>query len=212
MQSELATLLYKEILKVDQDTTKNDMEKIISLYSILKLVFYEATKSDRLHFTTYFSRIAYAGNRFGLSKKLLYFVHRFRVYVGRIYDGASSHEIDETKVWIYGLYSIANAIHEIFNEPLPDELRKLIPNNLNYEEGDYAVVAEIPSVRVVAVKIDQAKNILHVVSHEKPHTDHMVRYNIPEINENFNSSILSLSKTHEFPVILKLLEVDVDEN
>jgi len=212
MQSELADLLYKEVLKVDKDDEKSEREKIISLYSILKLVFYEATKSDRLHFTTYFSRIAYAGNRYGLSKKLLYFVHRFRVYVARIYDGAGEEELDNEKIWKYGLYSITNTIKEIFKQDAPKALHDLFPPDLKYEEGDYAVIAKIPAARVVAVSIDEKNHILTVIDNDKPHTEHKVKYNIPEINENFNSSISSLVKSHEFPVILKLLEIDVDEN
>lgn len=202
MPQELARLFYRELLKIEAQTEVPLKEKIKALFDLMQLVFIEATKKERIQFTTLFSRIAYVTHKFNFEKKLQFWIHAFRKAVGKKED---------TLTYDLGLHVVAFSIREILGEPIIEELKNIVREDFEFKYSETKAKEYIDKVRVVALGDDEQHNQLIVKDINHPQNTIRVRYNIAHRNENFNPSILEIRKTFGFPVTLNLIDVKVDE-
>lgn len=202
MSPELARLFYRELLKIEAQFIPSLKEKIKALFDLLQLVFIEATKQERIQFTTLFSRIAYVTHKFDFDKRLQFWIHAFRKSVGKK---------DTEKTYDLGLHVVAFSIQQIFGGEILDELNNIIKEDFDFKYSESKTKAFLPKVRVVALADNEQHNQLIVKDINRPELTIRVRYNIAHRNENFNPSILEIRNTFGFPVSLNLLDVKVDE-
>ncbi|MGZ7274575.1 hypothetical protein ACXWPL_10085, partial [Streptococcus pyogenes] len=67
-----------ELAKIHANAAWTHTAKTDALARLLELLFLEVTKEENIQFTTLFARIAYAGHKFHMEKRTLYWVHLFR--------------------------------------------------------------------------------------------------------------------------------------
>ncbi|MEM9846537.1 MAG: AAA domain-containing protein [Bacteroidota bacterium] len=200
----LGGLFLRELEKITAATALAKAEQVEALYRLMNLVFVEATRRERIQFSTLFSRIVYASQTYQLDKRLQLHIHHFR-------KAARTKSSDENAVFSAGLNVLTRIISQIFEVAIPESIKPHLPKQFPLQISEVAIEAFYPKVRVVAVADDRAKEQLIVRSEDLSVEDIRVQYNLPERNENFNPSIEKIRRVFGFPVTLNLLDVEVDE-
>lgn len=206
----LAKLFYKEVLKIQQleETTLN--EQIASQYRLLNVLFVEATKTEKLQFSTLFARIAFAGHKYNLSKQLQFFIHEFRKLAQQLSWRPEKVSIDPLQIYQLGLHSLTLSISSIFKHGIPGELAELLPKEGFYQKSPGEIKGNLDFARVVAVGIDKENELLIARDEAEPGNEIRIQYNIADRNENFNKNIQAIESVFGFPVILNLLDIEID--
>jgi DNA replication ATP-dependent helicase Dna2 len=207
----LAPALYQELLKINAHPDWDTRGKLIALSDLFNKLFFEATKTEQIAFSTLFARISYTGHKYNLQPETLRLVHFFRKITEKIRFRPTETQITEKDLQL-GLRAVAETILVLSGAAFPPEILEIIVLDHDFvftspEIWDYKAHA-----RVVAVRDDIDNFCLICVDEENPTEQVRVKYNIPERNDNFNRSIQSIRKTFGFPVSLNLLEVDIDRH
>ena len=209
---ELARLFYREVLKTHQNETLDINAKVDALYRQLNLLFVEATREEKLQFTTLFARIAFAGHKFNLNKQLQFYIHEFRRIARQLSRSKVNKDLDLDLSYQLGLKVLTLSISSVFKTGIPGDLAEQLP-----PDGFYKVVPrEIKEfkafARVVALEDLENKDQFLIRDEENPSEEVFLQYNIADRNENFNSSIKAIRKVFKFPVILNLIDVEIDKD
>ncbi|MCB0638629.1 MAG: AAA family ATPase, partial [Lewinella sp.] len=202
-EAELARLFYRELEKIMDNEVLAPAARREALYQLLHLIFFEATQHERLPFSTHFARLAYAAHQYGLSRRLMFYVHQFRRRA-RETEGEEALEALGRKV-------IAEVILGIFRAPPPAALAERLPLHWPLPAEEVPVAAFRPQVRVLVVGDDPDKEQLLARDAEQPNHAIRIQYNLPDRNELFTPTIALLRQVTGFPVTLHLLDVEIDQ-
>ena len=203
VQQALAPLLYRELHKILSTANMSTAEQIVACRQLLDLIFLEATRREKLPFTTHFARIAYAAHQYNLPKSLLYYVHHFR----RL--GRNAKTATESSTLEVGTKAIADVIFAIWQQPPAEELATILPLQWPMPVQEFVVVAFRTLVRVVALEDDTTAQQLIGRDTEHPAEAVRIQYHLADRNELFTPTIDLARKVTGFPVQLNLLDVEV---
>lgn len=207
----LAKLFYKEVLKIQQLADTTLATQISAQYRLLNLLYVEATKAEKLQFTTLFARIAFAGHKYSLSKQLQFFIHEFRKQAQTLESRRATQKIDSSILYKLGLHALTLSISSIFKQGIPGAIAEILPPEGFYKTAPSSIKGNRSFARVVAVSIDRKAEILVARDEEYPGVEIKIKYNIADRNENFNADIEALEPIFGFPVILNLLDIEIDK-
>ncbi len=205
----VARLFYREVEKVMHHEALDLPGRIEALYRLLHLLFVEQTRHERLQFSTLFARIAYVAHQHKLERRLQYYLHQFRRRAGEVMRRGSAMP-DLEQHYRLGLRVLADTIVGLLGELPPPELAAALPVDWPAPFQPSPVQAFYPKVRVLALGDEPENSRLLVRPERAPETVIQVQYNIPDRNENFNPTIRTIRRIFGFPVILNLIDVEVD--
>ncbi len=208
---ELARLFFREVMKVNEDESISLTEKIEALYRQLNHLFVEATSEEQLQFTTLFARIAFAGHKFNLSRQLQFFIHEYRRHAVNQVIRQKKETVPMEVLYKLGIKAVSESISAIYEVEIPEDLDEIVPPFGFYKQGPTEIKSFIPSLRVAVLEIDPTKAQMLVRAEEHSEKDIWVQYNIADRNENFNPSIKVLQYYFDLPVIVNLLDIEVDK-
>jgi len=204
---EVARLLFRKMLTIHEEQKLDIRQRVEVLYALMSRVFVEVTGEEKLQFTTLFARIAYASHRFNLPKQTQFYLHSFR---RRARQRATKEEQLQVTYQI-GLKGLAESIGNLYQVRIPKALQTLLPKDGFYQSSPVEIVSYRSKIRVLALE-DDAKNQQLIVREEsQPTQDIRVQYNIAERNENFNSGIKAIRSVFGFPLVMNLIEVEIDK-
>lgn len=203
----LAQLFYREVEKVIQNDTLQPADQVEALYRLLNILFVEITRPEKLHFSTLFARIAFACHKFRLEKQLQFYIHAYRKMAKAVLHGQKT----EPHMVTLGVKVLVETILAVFREAPPLELVSDIPIEWPYPFSPTKIKGFKPKVRVLILEDDPERQQLIGREEEHPDVDIRIQYGIPERNSNFDPSIQIIKKTLGFPVLLNLIDVEVDE-
>jgi DNA replication ATP-dependent helicase Dna2 len=201
----LAQLFYREIEKINE-AGLSPGAPAKALAHLLNLLFLELTKAEKIQFTTLFSRIAYLAQKQGLSRTLQYYIHFFRKQVSRPDQQADPDLLDQL-----GLKVIVACVAAFLEQKPPPSLELVINNKWPFAFQNTKITSYQATCRVTALADDPKKNRLLIKDEAHPEVDCYMAYNILERNENFKASIQKIRTVFGFPVILQLIDVEIDE-
>ena len=210
-QQALAKLFFRELEKIHDREGFSDRDKTATLYRLLNKLFVEATSEERLHFATLFTRIAYAGHAFNLSRQLQFYIHEFRKRAREVLHQSADESALPT-IYQLGLKALAESVAAIYQQPIPEGIQQLLPPDNFYSTTPTPIQQFITVLRVAILAIDPATYRMTVRSEEHAAQDLIVEYNIADRNENFNSSIRALQTYFELPVVVNLIDVEVGQD
>lgn len=211
-QQAIAHLFYRELLKIQQNQSINEKEKIEALYRLLNLLFIEVTQQERLQFTTLFARIAFACQKYQIDRRTQFFIHAFRKEATKQMQSQLQPSSPEVLVRDYqlGLKVLADSISALLDTPITEEVAKILPQYLNYQFSPVKVAKFIPKARVVVLGDDYQTEQLIVRDEQNPTDEIRVQYNISYRNENFNPTVDAIRHIFGFPVNVNLIDIEVD--
>lgn len=203
----LAKLFYREVEKIAQNEALPTAGKVDALYRLLQTLFLEATRLERLQFSTLFARIAYVAHQHQFDRKLQYYIHQFR----KLAEQSLHNQTADDAIYQLGLRVVAECIGALYAEPLTADLQDVIPTDWQHPFRQTEVRAYRARVRVVALSDDPAQRQLLAKPEDQPEATIRIQYSLPEHNENFDPTIAAIRKVFGFPVSLNLLDVEIDE-
>lgn len=203
----LAKLFYREVWKIAQNEALPTAGKVDALYRLLQTLFLEATKLERLQFSTLFARIAYVAHQHQFDKKLQYYIHQFR----KLAEQSLHNQTADDSIYKLGLRVVTECIGALHNEPLATDLQDVIPKKWQHPFRQAEVRAYRTQVRVVALSDDPERKQLLAKAEDQPEATIRIQYSLPEHNENFDPTIAAIRKVFGFPVSLNLLDVEIDK-
>ncbi|TXB69549.1 AAA family ATPase [Phaeodactylibacter luteus] len=205
---ELAKLFYAELRKVLANGQLPPAGVSASLYRLMTLLFVELTQAERLQFSTLFARIAYVCHRDEVDRKLQFFVHVFRKGALRAMR-ASEEEVKAVNE--LGTKVLFDLIEALLEEPMPEPLRAFYPPSWPANLKPYQVAAFLPRARVVILEDDEAAEQFLAKDEEHAYQVVRVQYNEAGRNDNFSDTIDSIRAVFGLPVVMNLLDIEVDE-
>ncbi len=210
-QLELGRLFYREIIQINDNEQKTTREKVEAFYALLHSVFVEITRDENIHFTTLFARISYVCYKYNVSSKDQLFIHTFRRNAPKAIKNTAATESELAKEMELGLKVLAEIIQLLFNAPMPEVLYKMLPPDGFYHISRPKIKAKRDKVKVVLLEDDIADEKFIAQDEENPDQIVYIKYNIPERNENFNPTIRAIRNTFGFPILVNLIDVEVDQ-
>jgi DNA replication ATP-dependent helicase Dna2 len=203
-QTELAKLFYKEISKNHTLEGTSDQEKIQKLYQLLHAIFFNVTEHEKIQFTTFFSRVAFAFQKYQVPSKRQFFIQEFRKLAQK-----HDNQTDTHILYQLGIKAVTDVIKIFYEEEPSVEIIKLLPTSNFYNIKPTEIKGKKALMRVVAMKDLPERECLEAVDEETSETV-FVRYNLTERNENFRATIAVIRHYFSFPLTLHLLDVEVD--
>ncbi len=200
----LGRLFYREIEKIVEAEEWTDQERVESLYRLMGLMFVEATRRERIQFSTLFSRMVYACQTAQIDRRLQVQLHYFRK------AAQAQREEEANLVYPSGLYVLAQLVKPLFGTALPPELQDILPKRFALPITDPTIEAFYEAIRVTVLAEDRAKDQLIAQVEAQEGKEVRIQYNIADRNTNFNPSIDKIRTVFGFPVTVNLLDVEVD--
>lgn len=203
----LAFLLYRELSKVYNQDQIFPVHQAKAIYRLMNVLLLEITKDERIHFSTIFARMAYVGHKYNLSRKLQYFAHLFRRRIN-----TDINEAEKNHLPLLGAMILVHLIKVLLEEMPPEPLQYLLEEEWPVKQRKIDIQSFLPKVRVIALEDKPEASILLVKTSKEADQLLEVQYNIPDRNENFNPTIDIIRQHFGFPVILNLIDVEVDQD
>ena len=209
MLPQLAQLFYRELQKIIENDQLDAAAQTEACYQLLVVMLMEATKEERLRFVNLFSRMAFAGQKFQLDKKLQFYQHHFRKVAQEVRQKGDLRS-DHHFLPGFAYKVVLETIQGLSKIPAPNALLNQTPPNWPQTFRPVDIKEYRPLVRVLALEDRPKEQCLLVKDESRPDENILVKYNLPERNEGFNPTIKALRQTFGFPILLNLLEVEVD--
>lgn len=201
----LAKLFYREAEKI-QEAALPPGQAARAAAHLLNLLFVEVTRAEKIQFTTPFSRIAYLAQKEGLGRQLQFYIHHFRKKVH-----APGWTKEAAKLDLLGMKVLLACIEAFFAEAPTEKLQELAQREWPLAFAKKAIAEYKAQCRVTALGDHPQKKLLLIKDETQPEQEFYLQYDLPERNENFNASIAAIRQVFGFPVVLQLMEVEIDE-
>ncbi|MFT4973354.1 MAG: DNA replication ATP-dependent helicase Dna2 [Saprospiraceae bacterium] len=208
-QQELAKLFYNELLKIHQGKL-DERGKIDGIYFLINLIFVEATREEKLQFSTAFARLSFVFQKHKVEKKVQFWIHSFR----RERWNLSNYKGKTTPKDIYelGVKATAEGISSIFKQNISKEVRAIIADKNTFVYTPVAIKEFRKRARVVLLEDDEVKQEFIGKDEENPTEIIRIRYNIADQNENFNATVREIRSNFGFPITVNLIDVAIDKD
>ncbi len=208
---EIARLLYQKVNRVLSDTETDLPEKTAWAFSLLNNLFLHATEQEKLRFSDFGSRIAYAGHKYGIPGKELYLVYEFRRRYLKKTTAPGIPDIKQEDLDL-GILALSQSIRNLTSENIPEDLQALLPSPVAFRRTEVEIQRFMSYARVVLLKdIPEDEQFLGI-DEEHPDREIRIAYNITGRNHHFNPSISLIKKVFGFPLSVNLTDVEVCEN
>ncbi len=202
-------LLSQQIAKIRNSGTWSAYQKNKLYFECFTLILEEATKDERLNFTTLFSRLAYTGTKFQLRNSTLHYSHIFR----KLNEQGNNSTCPEQILTELGNLVCSLLLHEIFKVPTGSlDLIPTEPINAYFKRDKKQTIGYKPVIEGLLYEIDVQNKRLHFFDEEDPTTEKTALYDVHDKNELFTANIESLVKSGRLPVHINLIDTDIRDD
>jgi len=206
----IASALYQELRKIRDTPEEGPLEQVKAYYGLLQSLFIEVTQQERMRFSTLFSRIAYAAQKHRFHRHLLFYLHAFRkqskdmLRSGRLYD-------DKAYLPELGYRVLLECLRQLFPLALAPEEESLLASPWPFPLKPAEITAFKPFARVVALADHPSQKQFLIIDEREPDEERRMQYDLAESNETFNPTVSLIKQVCGFPVVLQLLDVEIDQ-
>jgi DNA replication ATP-dependent helicase Dna2 len=203
-QHELAKLFYTEILKKQPVDAPPQYEHVQDLFQLMHTVFFNVTEQERIQFTTFFSRIAFAFQKYQVPPRQQFYIHAFRKAAQR-----ADNQQDTLLKYQLGLKAVTDAIKVFYQEDPPVDIINILPPPDFYKVKNVEIKGKIPFMQVVVLK-DDTLNEAFEGTDEDTGAPVKIKYNLADRNDNFRKSVTMIQRVFRYPITLNLFDIEVD--
>ena len=209
-----ATLGSQLLLELERFRQREDLaplSKVEAAYQLLNLVYVEATKEERLRFNTLFARIAYASQKYRLSRTLQFYVHNFRKQAS---DALFAQSLPEDKAYLpeLGYKVLFESISRIYGGTIPATLKGLEGRDWPFPMRPASIKGFKPHARVIALEHFPLEKQILIKDEDEPDAEIRMQYDLPDHNEQFTASIKIITGNIGLPVSLGLVDIEIDDS
>jgi DNA replication ATP-dependent helicase Dna2 len=193
-----------QMLSHVEDLDKLDLE---TLDKYFKFLVFHLSDSNDLHLTTWFSRLSYIGLKYNVPFLALKACHYFR-------KNYKPEKLDSDSLLLAVNFAIIYLLKLLHGNS------QLMSNNLVLLEEEWSDFVQgsktefhsfLPLVKGSVIRKHADSETLEFWNYETG-VMNLVKYNVTELNENFNRSIQHLGGRIRLPVEMHLMDCRMDEN
>lgn len=182
-------------------------QRIDKLFKLLVYMFDEIVRRENIHLTSLFSKIAYLGNRYKMSKTLLYQLHGFR----RVMQDKSDDHVFKEADYVKYKASLIFAVSVLFSIPSQSGFRKDYFEQYQSNRTNQAFTF-IRSLEILALKGNIVEKTIHGFSSHEPFDELVILWDQAEENDIYSDAIKELIEREAFPISMYLHLIKADED
>ncbi len=190
----------EQILESKEYSAKH---KIKALFNLLTSILEEVTQSEKIVFTTLFSRAAFMSNRYKIDSKLMFYLHTFRrdnerMKIGnnvKYYLILGSYVIDELVNWIW------------YGKDVISHLDTEVDLFINAKKNE--VVKFKPVVEAIINSINPGDFEVHFYEEEEASILKKALFDQPDKNELFNDNLMLIARSFKLPLHANFIDVEI---
>ena len=205
--TQLADVFFKELRKVIDIQDKE--LRFSLLYRTVNTFFNGLTRSEKIQFTTIFSKISFVFHKYDVTGDVQWQMHEFRKEGRKI---IFQNKPIKPYLFELGLSASCKSISEICRVNIPEVFVPFFQEAESYDKTPIVVQEHIAKARVVVVDIQEDERLLTCYDELRPQVLVKVRYDETSMNEHYRTSIELLRKVWREYTTLNLLDISVDEN
>ena len=205
----LGQLFYRELEKIRRHEEWTDLNRVDACYQLLSMVFVEATKQERLRFNTLFSRIAFACQKYQISRNLQFYLHAFRRQAANALQERPA-STEQPVLLPLGFRVLAESIQALFQAPAPEAWEEVLNAPWPYAHRPPEIQSFKPHVRVLALADFPEEKQFLIKEEDYPEEDRRMQYGLADHNEMFGPAIRMVREVIGFPATLELIDVEID--
>ena len=208
-QAEKIQVLHQNLMKIRNQDAWPPFQKNKALFECFTLILEEATSTDRLNFTTLFSRLAFVGAKYQLLGQSLHLSHVFR----KGHERSIIRKDNEETYSYLGFYICSRLLLEIWQVPVHESFKDTEQQVVQiFKKDKKKIVGFRPVVEAVLFEVDTDKKHLLFYDEADPDTQKVALYDVHDKNEIFNSNVDSLCKTFVLPIHINLIDVEIRDD
>ncbi|MCP9237230.1 DEAD/DEAH box helicase [Lewinella sp. JB7] len=205
-QQALSDHFYRRTRRVARSDEMTDSQRADALRRIILELFERATEEDLLHFSTVYARITYAAHKYGLPRELVAQERLFRRHRSPEEDPGAL----KMRVRI-GMRLATELNAQLFGTTVPEEMGPY----LDVEFPPYRppeVKRHYYQLRVLALEIDAAEELLYVRREDRPEQVYVIPYGEAELADSLVRGAVDILEKVSGPfVLLNLLNAQLRE-
>ncbi|MBK8346322.1 MAG: AAA family ATPase [Saprospiraceae bacterium] len=206
---EYLSVLTNQAEKIKTHLTWTDHQKNKGFFELFNMILEEATKDERLNFTTLFSRLAYTGAKYQLKSITLHYSHIFR----KSHEQNLIKKDNEVLFTDLGFYICNQLLYEIFGlQSSKSERAPSAQIALHFQKEKKKTIGFRSVVEAVLFEIDPNKKSLQFYDEAEADIEKTALYDVHDKNELFNQNIDSLRRTFTLPIHVNFIDVDIRED
>ncbi len=206
MDKHIAELFLDAKEQILESTEYSARHKTKALFNLLTSILEEVTQSEKIVFTTLFSRAAFMSNRYKIDSKLMFYLHTFRRDNERMKIGKNINSY-----LTLGSYVIDELINKIWYEqdevsPLDSELAAFFDARQN------EVVKFKPVVEAIVDSINLEDYEIKFYEEEDASILKTALFDQSDKNELFNENLELVQRSFKLPLHVNFIDVEVMED
>ena len=189
----------EQILESKEYSSK---QKIKALFNILTSILEEVTQSEKIVFTTLFSRAAFVANKFKIDAKLMFYLHTFRRDNERMKIGSHGDQYISL-----GSYVIDEVIN-LFSKK--DEVSSLDEQTSSFFETKQVEIIKFkPVVEAIIETIDITSFEVYFYEEEDASILKTAKFDQLDKNELFTENIELIDRSFNLPIHVNFIDVEI---
>ena len=203
MDIHIAELFLDAKEQILESKEYSSRHKIKALFNLLTSILEEVTQSEKIVFTTLFSRAAYMSNRYRIDSKLMYYLHTFRRDNERMKIGTNTQYY-----LILGSYVIDELINWIWYEK--ESVTVLEPKVSAFFNAEKQEIVKFkPIVEAIVESIDINDFVVYFYEDEEASILKKALFDQPDKNEIFNDNLKLILRSFNLPLHVNLIDVEI---
>lgn len=204
MEQAYINIIRENSLRVTNSTILSPKDKVKGLFHIFSNIIEELTSSERIVFTTLFSRLAYLGQKYRIESKSLHYMHLFRRANEKfLFDSNFDRYIN------LGEYVVQLVIYSIMGGNPPELLAE---EQRYFNKKESKIVSFSSVIRGLIIGIDAEKFNLEFIPEDNAASIYKVLFDVSDKNEIFTQNINSIKKNMLLPLQVNLIDVEFRED
>jgi len=203
MEIQIAELFLDAKEQILESSEYSAKHKIKALFNLLTSILEEVTQSEKIVFTTLFSRAAFMSNRYKIDSKLMFYLHTFRrdnerMKIGintKFYIALGSYVIDELINWIW------------YDKDSISQLEKEVSSFFDAKHNE--VVKFKPVVEAIIDSIDLEKFEVYFYEEEDASILKKALFDQLDKNELFNENLKLIARSFKLPLHVNFIDVEI---
>jgi DNA replication ATP-dependent helicase Dna2 len=201
--------IYQYIQRIVQADELTPTQKIGELFQLFDRIYADAVKREKIAFTTLFARVAYVALKFRYTEEQTLVIQTFRKHAMRLMEQRPA-KIKEIEIHI-ALSALLISVEKIYEDLPTEQLLALVPANLTKKLKPTYLKEELPHLQVLAIGVGSTEDTLLVIPDVSGGQPVQMLYNLPDRNQNFKATIDVILKITDFPVLLNLIDIGIDQ-
>ena len=193
---------FEDLMEINSELNSTT-DKYPKMRSLLERICKNLTSKERIQFSNLFSRLSYVCDKTKLDKTSTFQINTLRINANKVLHSSYKPTSEE---YLQDLRALSNVLKHFYDVEIPPDLKSIFPKN-EYQRPKQKQEETYDRIRIEVSTTDS--DFIYGFDEKNPTDEPIkVRYNVNELNQEFNPTVLKLWKGCQ----LNLIDVTIDDN